>query len=341
MPRANAATASGTRTPRRCHAASADAGTSWSGSISGIAVPRPSTDAAACRARSSSRSHSRHTLPGRVSRWLHIRHCIMRRLQGAYAGTSLASGEGSSTVPGVRCRRESKQFTRPSCHRLAHRLLRREPLAYEYTRSRARSRRLVMHNTTIAFAQVSRWRLLRLIWPFLAIVVLLLALGTASLQMIRGVRAYISFESVWSNAQKAAVEALDQYAQTRNEDHFDRYVEESAVLAGARLARLELEKPFPDFASARRALLQARNHPDDIGEMIDLFRRFRRVRFMDDGIRLWSEADRRVERIEQIAHEIRTTVHKGARNPADLSPLLVEMHTLDRELTLLERGFSD
>ena len=31
-------------------------------------------------------------------------------------------------------------------------------------------------------------RLLRLVWPFVAIVVLLLALGTASLQVIRGVR---------------------------------------------------------------------------------------------------------------------------------------------------------
>jgi diguanylate cyclase (GGDEF)-like protein/PAS domain S-box-containing protein len=189
--------------------------------------------------------------------------------------------------------------------------------------------------------QARNFRLLRITWPFVAIVVLLLVLGTASLQMIRGVRAYIGAESLWSNAQKAAVEALDQYAQTRNEDHFDRYIEESAVLTGARLARLELEKPFPDFASARRALLQARNHPDDISEMIDLFRRFRRVRFMDDGIRLWSEADRRVGRIEQIAHEIHTTVRKGGRTPADLSPLLVEMHTLDRELTLLERGFSD
>jgi hypothetical protein len=127
-----------------------------------------------------------------------------------------------------------------------------------------------MHNTTIAFAQVSRWRLLRLIWPFLAIVVLLLALGTASLQMIRGVRAYISFESVWSNAQKAAVEALEQYAQTRNEDHFDRYLEESAVLAGARAARIELEKPFPDFRAARSELTRARNHAADIGGMIDL-----------------------------------------------------------------------
>src|SRR5205823_14087845 len=87
----------------------------------------------------------------------------------------------------------------------------------------ARYRSLVMNRLTSIPLQLADWRLIRLIWPFVAIVVLLLALGTASLQVIRGVRAYIGAESVWSNAQKAAVEALELYAQTRNEDYFDRY----------------------------------------------------------------------------------------------------------------------
>ena len=105
----------------------------------------------------------------------------------------------------------------------------------------------------------ARLRLVRLIWPFIAIVLLLLVLGTTSLQVIRGLRAYITAESTWSNAQNAAVEALEQYAQTRNEDHFDRYIEEARVVAGARMARIELEKPFPDFDIARAGLLHARN----------------------------------------------------------------------------------
>ena len=188
--------------------------------------------------------------------------------------------------------------------------------------------------------QTSYWRLVRLTWPFVAIVVMLLGLGTASLQVIRGVRGYIGAESVWSNAQKAAVEALDQYAQTRNEDYFDRYLEEANVLAGARGARVELEKPFPDFSVARRGLLQSRNHPEDITGMIDLFRRFRRVRFMDDGVRLWAEADRRVVRIDEIAHEIHDAIRSRRINSADLAPALVEVRTLDRELTLIERAFS-
>ena len=188
--------------------------------------------------------------------------------------------------------------------------------------------------------QSTGWRLARLTWPFVAIVVVLLVLGTASLQVIRGVRAYIGAESLWSNAQKAAVDALEQYAQTRNEDHFDRYLDEMNVLAGARRARIELEKPFPDYAVARRGLLQARNHPADVGGMIDLFRRFRPVGFMAEGVRLWSEGDARVARISDIADEIRAAIRGGRGHAGDLAPLLVEMRALDRELTALERAFS-
>ena len=188
--------------------------------------------------------------------------------------------------------------------------------------------------------QPARLRMIRLIWPFVAIVLLLLALGTTSLQVIRGVRAYISAESVWTNAQKAAVEALDQYAQTRNEDYFDRYQEEARVLAGARVARIELDKPFPHFDVARGGLLQARNHPADIGGMIDLFRRFRPVGFMADAVALWTKADELFARIEAIADDMHAVIRSGHGSTADLTPALVEIRTLDRELTSVERAFS-
>ena len=195
------------------------------------------------------------------------------------------------------------------------------------------------HNLT-STSPHPHWRLLRLIWPFLAIVILLLVLGTLSLEVIRGVRAYISAESVWSNAQKAAVEALEEYAQTRNEDHFDRYVEESAALAGSRAARIELEKPFPDFGVARRGLLAAHNHPADIGGMIDLFRRFRPVGFMAQAVTLWAKADALVMRIDDAARAMHAAVRSGRGSASDLQPSIAEVRAIDRELTSIERDFS-
>jgi diguanylate cyclase (GGDEF)-like protein/PAS domain S-box-containing protein len=195
-----------------------------------------------------------------------------------------------------------------------------------------------MHNYTSI--STHRFRLVRLVWPFVAIVVLLLALGTVSLSVIRGVRAYISAESVWSNAQKAAVEALEQYGQTRNEDYFDRYADESRVLAGSRAARVELDKPFPDFAIARQGLLQARNHPADVAGMIDLFRRFRYIGFMAEAVGLWTRADALYAEIDDSARAMHKAVQSGAGSPGDLQPLLVGIRTLDRELTSVERAFS-
>jgi len=54
-------------------------------------------------------------------------------------------------------------------------------------------------------ASAQRWRLLRLLWPFVASVALLLLLGDATLHVMRGVRAYVSAETLWANAQKNAV----------------------------------------------------------------------------------------------------------------------------------------
>jgi diguanylate cyclase (GGDEF)-like protein/PAS domain S-box-containing protein len=197
-----------------------------------------------------------------------------------------------------------------------------------------------MHNLTPTTRHPSVFRVLRLVWPFVAIVLLLLVLGSASLSVMRGVRAYIGAESVWSNAQKAAVEALEQYAQTRNEDYFDRYVEEAGVLTGARNARIELDKPFPDFAKTRRGLLAARNHPADIEGMIDLVRRFRRMAFMAQAIALWTRADALFAQVDQHAQAIHAAVRSGRGQASDLQPSLVAIRTLDRELTVVERAFS-
>jgi len=195
-----------------------------------------------------------------------------------------------------------------------------------------------MHNPAPTTPHASRLRVIRLVWPFVAIVVLLLVLGTASLQMLRGLRAYIGAESVWSNAQKAAVEALEQYAQTHNEDYFDRYLDEAKVLAGARAARVELDKPFPDFALARRGLLDARSHVADIDGMIDLYRRFSWIGFVAEAVRSWASADVLHARIDDAARAMHAAVQRG--HGVDLQPLLIEIRVLDRDLTGVERTFA-
>ena len=179
-----------------------------------------------------------------------------------------------------------------------------------------------------------------MIWPFVATVVLMLLLGDATLHMIRGVRAYVSFESVWSNAQKNAVGYLEQYAQTRNEDYFAQYQSEIAVTLGDRKARLALDHPNPDLPRAREGLREGRNHPDDVASMIDVFLRLRRVGFMSGAVDLWIQADALVAELDVAARDLQRVIGAGVRDPVEVGPLITRIRMLDRELTTKTRAFA-
>jgi len=186
----------------------------------------------------------------------------------------------------------------------------------------------------------ARARLLRIIWPFVATVVLMLLLGDATLHMIRGARAYVSAGSLWSNAQKNAVGYLEQYAQTRNEDYFAQYQSAIGVTLGDRKARLALDHPQPDLARARDGLAEGGNHPDDIASMIDVFLRLRRVGFMSRAVDIWVQADALVAELDVAAHDLQKAIAAGVRDPADLAPLLTRIRVLDRDLTTATRAFA-
>src|SRR6267142_109698 len=86
-------------------------------------------------------------------------------------------------------------------------------------------------------------RLVRIAWPFLAIVVVLVLLATESLEIVSASRAYVGGESLWSKAQKEAVYNLFRYAQSRADADFVAYTAAIEVPMGDRRARLQLEKP--------------------------------------------------------------------------------------------------
>ncbi|MEO8751464.1 MAG: PAS domain-containing protein, partial [Casimicrobiaceae bacterium] len=184
------------------------------------------------------------------------------------------------------------------------------------------------------------WPLLRIIWPFVAIVVLLTLLGNASLHVMSSVRAYVSAESLWSKAQKAAVGYLTEYAHTRDEADYRRYVAAIAVTLGDRNARVELEKPAPDLQLARDGFLAGGNHPDDIDGMIDLFRRFRNVSFMEQAIAIWAEGDARIAELEAVAAQMHRAIGSGDADALTLRPQLQQVRDIDAWLTPVEKAFS-
>src|SRR6476661_2273438 len=107
-------------------------------------------------------------------------------------------------------------------------------------------------------------RLLLIIWPFLVIAVLLVALTNESIAILSAGRAFVEGESLWSKAQKQSLVHLMRYAHTHAESDYQQFRAALAVPLGDQKARLELEKTTPDYAAAYQGFLEGRNHPDDI-----------------------------------------------------------------------------
>ncbi|MEX0960987.1 MAG: EAL domain-containing protein [Burkholderiales bacterium] len=191
----------------------------------------------------------------------------------------------------------------------------------------------------LGFIPVSR-RLLMIIWPFLVIVVVLVWLSVQGMNVLMATRAYSEGESLWSKGQKQAIFYLLRYSETQSEIDYRRYREAIAVPLGDQKARLELEKPNPDYAVAWQGFIEGRNHPDDVPGLIMLFRRFRGVDYMADVIDLWTEGDRLIGELTQAAEELNVLIVAGGADPAVLRTFRDRLLNIDTRLTRLTDQFT-
>ena len=152
---------------------------------------------------------------------------------------------------------------------------------------------------------------MRVIWPFVAFVALMLLLGHASLEMMSGMRAFANAESARSKALALAVGDLEQYAQTRNENAYGRFLAEMAAIAALRDARVELERARPDIGVAKQRLRDARLLSNDVESMIDWYRPFRSIGFMATTVALWDEADAQVAELAAASQALHSIVAGG------------------------------
>ena len=183
-------------------------------------------------------------------------------------------------------------------------------------------------------------RVFLIVWPFLAIVLLLVILAAESLAILSAGRAYVEGESLWSKAQKESAMYLLRYAHTRAEQDYFRFVEALKVPLGDRKARIELEKPDPDYAIAYQGFLEGRNHPDDIPGMIELFRRFRHISYIDRAVRLWEDGDGAIAAFQAVGEELHQHISSGRATNASIHAFLDRIYAIDADLTPKADAFS-
>ncbi len=175
---------------------------------------------------------------------------------------------------------------------------------------------------------------------FVAVIVGLVAIGKLSSDVLSSVRAYVAGEGLWAKGHRDAVFYIVRYASSRDARDYEGYQEALAVNLGDRQARLELEKPRPDLNVARAGFLAGRNHPDDIDNLIWLFRTFRQLSYLDRAITLWAEADGHIQTLQLLAGAVHFEVLAGGPTPERAAALIVEIEEVHRTLVPLEDAFS-
>jgi two-component system, cell cycle sensor histidine kinase and response regulator CckA len=176
---------------------------------------------------------------------------------------------------------------------------------------------------------------------FVVIFLCFLILDNFRIQTLASIRAFVEGEGLWSKAQKEAVIALHRYARSHDEKDFGDYLNAIQVPLGDHLARLELQKPEPNYEAVDRGLLQGGNHPDDLEGMARLFRRFRHVSYMAAAIGTWTEGDQDIARLQDAAASLHNEISSGRIDPQNVVSMVRQIDEIDVHLTPLENRFSD
>jgi diguanylate cyclase (GGDEF)-like protein len=90
-------------------------------------------------------------------------------------------------------------------------------------------------------------QVIRLLWPFLAVIFILVTLAVVSIDIMSSLRAYIGAESVWSKGEKDATFFLHLYAENGDEVLYQRHAEAMEGLLHLRLARDILDRTQTDM----------------------------------------------------------------------------------------------
>jgi diguanylate cyclase (GGDEF)-like protein len=180
-----------------------------------------------------------------------------------------------------------------------------------------------------------------IVWIFAAIVLCLLLLADFGFGMLSSARAYVGGESLWSKAQKDAVFHLQNYAGSRAPQELRLFRADIAIPLGDHVARIEMEKPKPDFATVRREFMLGGIRSDDITGMLNLYRRFGWMGFMQRAVRAWEAGDRYIVQLEDAGTRLQREVDAPVPNPANIQSILTEISGIDEKLTPVEIQFDD
>jgi len=199
----------------------------------------------------------------------------------------------------------------------------------------------VFRRTSTSTKGHSFLHVIKLVSPFVMVVVLQATIAGFSLEVMSSVRAYVAGEALWSRSQKNAVYFLNRYLHSGDKSQFAQYQASLAVPIGDEFARWALERDPVDVEAARIGFLQGGNHPDDVPGLIWLFRYFNRVSFLQEAIREWTATDPMLLELSVFGEVIRSELENGpVRDGSRLQFLSSRLSELNTQFTVHANRFS-
>ena len=172
------------------------------------------------------------------------------------------------------------------------------------------------------------------------IVAVLLWLFSESMTVLGSARSYSEGNSNWSKQQKEAVFQLLRYAETHDEEDFERYRAAIAVPLAFKRFRIEMQKPAPDLGVVYEALHAGLTHPDDMESGIVFFRRFHRMPPMAEVIKVWERGDAMIAELTTTADQLHQAVLRGNADPDQLRTIRNRMLEINEQLTPMSQEFT-
>lgn len=154
-------------------------------------------------------------------------------------------------------------------------------------------------------------------------------------------RAYVSGNSLWSKGHNEASYFLTRYSYSGDPRYLQEAREALAIPLGDRQARLAMNEEPADVDSARSALLQGGNHPEDIDDLIWLYLYFSDLPFFKEAVDVWRRADEHIVALKSVAEDLESEYESGNPSVDRLEALREQLAEIRREIRPLDRAFAE
>lgn len=180
----------------------------------------------------------------------------------------------------------------------------------------------------------------RVIWPFLAVIVVLVGLGAISVGVMSSLRAFIAGESVWSKGEKDGIFYLSQYTEFANEEFYNRYQVAVAGPRSLRNARIALYSNEPNIDAAAQWLINGGIDRQDVPDAIRTFKWFRRSHYLQSTVSLWSKGDVILDRLDHIAQTLHTQLAVKVLSVNEKAVVQSQIRAINASINPLSLDFS-